>query len=129
MRPEDEKSYEAEIWMAEGYEAMALAHRLRANAIKHVGHDHMDEDVWTAQAEGLFDEAEEDMRKAFGFESVHLARYSVDGSKAMPALQQILPQLLDMRHVLSTTSTKLWVPLSVMQRLEICIAACKEVLG
>lgn len=120
-----DESARAEMLMAEGYEALALAHRYRAKA--------MDEetdsrkayaDVLYAQAEWLFDDAEEDFRKAFEFHAVKVARYSVDGSKMVGLLKDILDQALELRHMLTGTSFSV-----VADRLQIIVNKCREGLG
>jgi cellobiose-specific phosphotransferase system component IIA len=120
-----DKSARAEVLMAEGYEAMALAHRYRAKALAEETESRKAEaDVLYAQAEGLFDDAEEDFRKAFEVHAVKVARYSVDGSKMVGLLTDILDQALELQHTFTETSLR-----AVVDRLQIIVNKCKEGLG
>lgn len=120
----EDKSYEAEILLSRGYEAMARAHRARAVALKGTGAKSMFE----KRAEACFDEAEALICEAFNVNAVNVARYAIDGSKLWCVVDLCLDEALKIRHVLSTTSAKLWVPLSVMSRLDMIIVKCKEAL-
>lgn len=117
-----DKSARAEVFMAEGYEAMALAHRYRAMALAEETESRKAAaDVMYAQAEGLFDDAEEDFRKAFEVEDVKIARYTVDGSQMVDLLTDILDQALELRHMFLGSPHRM-----VSDRLQIIVNKCRE---